>query len=566
MGLGRQLAGLLRFVVVALTFLAVAPAQAAPPRIDPGAPCILTSATPLDPRALFDRPERFDCGRDVQHASALHVWGLIANLHLANDLADPWEVRHEYSQADAETMYVRYADGRIVRAPSDRASARRIFSPGMMSFALPVERGTITAILIRVDNVRNQRGIAPGLELKTGRAALEGDLPVLWMYGLLAGIVGSLLIYNFALFVALRYTFILCYCLGAVAMLGTGFSWSGGIFLFFPNLDTTEQISLTLLGTVGVLSAGALFLRSFIEPEQLPHRLWAATMTAGVIGLASCVTRLMDSRFAWEVMDRISYWSMIGVLVGLIATAAVATLRGSASGRIYLIAWSVPILAGIARSVWALGLVGGTSVVVAMSPLIFMAVEALMSALAVSWRVGQLRTERDEARASHSELRTVADTDALTGLLNRRAFIEHVLGGRARPHRERLLVIDIDEFKRINDRHGHQAGDDVLVAVAAAIRDTAPVDTLIGRLGGEEFALLMPAEPVDALPERLCRAVESAVTPAGHSVTISVGVADGRIIDDASWRLIYYAADQALYRAKHGGRNRVSHAPKPLAA
>ncbi|UVO54602.1 diguanylate cyclase [Sphingomonas sp. SUN039] len=556
----------MRLVITTLALFAVFPAQAAPPRIDPGPPCILTSATPLDPGALFERPERFDCARGTAHVSAPHSWGLVRNLKLTSDPTDPWELRHEYSQADAEAIYVRYADGRVAQAPSDRASARRYFSPGMVSYALPPGRGTITDILIRADNLRNQRGIAPGMELKTGRAALEGDLLVLWLYGLLGGIVGALLIYNFALFVALRYTFILCYCLGAVAMLGMGLSWSGGIFLLFPNLDTTEQISLTMLGTLGVLAAGVLFLRSFVEPDRLPQRLWAATMAAAVVGLGSCVMRLVDSRFAWEAMDRISYWSMVAVLVGLIATAATATLRGSRSGRIYLLAWSAPILAGIARSVWAMGLVGGTSVVIAMGPLMLMAIEALMSALAVSWRVGQLRTERDEARASHSKLREVADTDALTGLLNRRAFIDHALGVRARPPRERLLVIDIDEFKRINDRHGHQAGDDVLVAVAAAIRETAPPEAVIGRLGGEEFALLLPAEPVDALPERLCRAVEAAVTPAGHSVTISVGVADGVIADDASWRLIYYAADQALYRSKNGGRNRVSHAPHTLAA
>jgi diguanylate cyclase (GGDEF)-like protein len=566
MGFGRQFAGLLCGVLVALALLAAVPAQAAPPRVEPGAPCILTSTSPLDPVQLFAHPNRFDCARGAAHIAGPYSWGLVRNLNLANDPADPWELRHEYSQADAQTLYVRFADGRVVQAPSDRASARRIFSPGMMSFALPPEGGTITDVLIRVDNLRNQRGIAPGIELKTGQAALQGDLPVLWLYGLLAGIVGSLLIYNLALFVALRYTFILCYCLGAVAMLGMGLSWSGGIFLPFPNLDTTEQISLTMLGTVGVLAAGVLFLRSFIEPDRLPHRLWNATMAAAVVSLASCIVRVIDSRFLWETMDRVTYWSMIAILVGLIVTAAAATVRGSRSGRVYLMAWSAPILVGIARSVWALGLVGGTSPTVAMSPLILMAIEALMSALAVSWRVAGLRTERDEARASQIKLRHAANTDVLTGLFNRRAFIDRALGDRLRPDRERLLVIDIDEFKRINDRYGHQAGDDVLVAVAAAIREAAPAGTLLGRLGGEEFALLIPAEPVDALPERLCRAVEAAVTPAGHSVTISVGVADGRITDDASWRLVYYAADQALYRSKNGGRNRVSHAPHPLAA
>lgn len=549
-----------------LAFGVVMPAHAAPPPVVPSAPCVRLAATPLDPVKLLADPRSFDCSGRQAAGEGPYSYGVISGLSLVTDPADPWELRHEYSQADAQHIWVRYADGRIVAAPSDRRSARRAFSPGMVSYVLPAEPGTIDAILIRVDNLRNQRGIAPGAELKTGRAALEGDLPVLWLYGLLAGIVGALLIYNLALFVALRYTFILCYCLGAVAMVGMGIAWSGGIFLLFPNVDTTEQISLAMLGTVAVLAAAVLFLRCFIEAEHLPRRLWAMTMAAAVVGLASCIVRLGYSHWQWQAMDRITYWSIVAILVGLIATAGASALRGSRAGFIYLLAWSVPIAAGIARAVWAMGLVGGPSLLVAISPMIFMAIEALMSALAVSWRVSQLRTERDAAHAREIRLREVMDTDALTGLLSRRAFIERALGERVRPARERLLVIDIDEFKRINDRHGHQAGDDVLVSVANAIRVTAPLGTMIGRLGGEEFALLLAAEPVDALPERLCRAVEAAATPAGHSVTISVGVADGCITDDASWRLIYYAADQALYRSKNGGRNRVSHAPEPLAA
>lgn len=557
---------LLRLLLALSALAAQAPAAAALPSVVAGRPCILASTAPLDPYVLLEHPERFDCTSGETPRNAPYVWGLYRDLALVTDRADPWEFRHEYTQADNQIIYVRYANGAMIQAPSDRATSRRIFSPGMVSYELPPVSGEITSILVRVENLRNQRGIAPGAEFKTGRAAIDGDLIVLFFYGILAGIVSSLLVYNAAQFVTLRYTFILCYCLSAMAMLGTGISWSGAIFLLAPHLDTTAQISLTMFGTVAVLAASVLFLRSFIEPDKLPMRLWGLTMSATIVGLASCIARIVDSRLAWETNDAVTYGSIIAILAGLILTAAAAAWRGSRAGRIYLIAWSVPILAGIVRAFWAMDMVGSASVLVAMSPLMLMALEALMSGLAVSWRVGQLRTERDEARASHNKLREVVDTDALTGLLSRRAFIEHALGERPRPARERLLVIDIDEFKRINDRHGHQAGDDVLVAVAAAIRDTAPPDAAIGRLGGEEFAILLAAEPVDALPERLCRAVEAAATPAGHSVTISVGVADGRITDDASWRLVYYAADQALYRSKNGGRNRVSHAPEPIAA
>lgn len=566
MGRRRYLSLYFCAVAAVFAFFTLVPAQAAPPRVVPTEPCLRSVETAENPYALITNPAAFDCKRGQAGLTGRYTWGLVTGLSLATNPQDPWELRHEYSQADTEAIFVRYADGRVVQAPSDRMTSRRLFSPGMVSFALPADRGTITAVLIRVEGLRNQRGIAPSIEFKTGRAALDGDLVVLLLYGVLAGIVGVLLVYNIALYVVLRYRFIFAYCLSAVTMLGIGLSWSGGIFLVLPNLNTTDQISLTLFGTMAMLGTAVFFLHSFIEEDCRPRRALQLTFTAAIIGLVACSIRLIDSRFAWQLMDRVTYLSMAAILTGLLVCGFIAWRNGSGAAKIYLAAWSIPLVMGIARAIWAMGLIGGVSIVVAMSPLIFIAIEALMSALAVSWRVGRLRTERDEARAMQARLQQMADTDALTGLLNRGAFIRAVTGSRARTSRERLMVIDIDEFKRINDRHGHQAGDDVLVAVAAAIRATAPPDAHIGRLGGEEFSLLVAAEPVDALPERLCRAVEAAVTPAGHSVTISIGVADGQIDDDVSWRIVYYAADQALYRSKNGGRNRVSHAPRPIAA
>ena len=87
--------------------------------------------------------------------------------------------------------------------------------------------------------------------------------------------------------------------------------------------------------------------------------------------------------------------------------------------------------------------------------------------------------------------------DSLTGLSNRRAFLEQA---QKRLDPQRLILIDIDRFKTVNDRFGHEAGDWVLVEIARLLRAHSPSDALVGRLGGEEFAILLPAE--DA-PERL---------------------------------------------------------------
>jgi diguanylate cyclase (GGDEF)-like protein len=178
----------------------------------------------------------------------------------------------------------------------------------------------------------------------------------------------------------------------------------------------------------------------------------------------------------------------------------------------------------------------------------------------------------DEVEAAfHARLRDSAIRDALTGLHNRRAFEDRIPGEIAYARRHRtplaLLLFDIDHFKSINDAHGHQAGDAVLVAVARLAQRTLRTEDLIVRYGGEEF--LVTCRNLDrtgacALAERLRRAVESLSVPHGKNrlrVTISVGVAVG--VSDAApdASTLIALADQALYEAKRAGRNRVRAAP-----
>ena len=165
----------------------------------------------------------------------------------------------------------------------------------------------------------------------------------------------------------------------------------------------------------------------------------------------------------------------------------------------------------------------------------------------------------------------LADHDALTGLLNRRALVArlHEAVTQARPQHQPLALIflDLDHFKSVNDRYGHQTGDACLRAVAAAIADELrPTDSL-GRYGGEEFVALLPAtthEQAMAVGERIRRSIESLhVHARGNSLqtTISMGVASLTGPADTADDLIA-RADAALYRAKTLGRNCVvAHSP-----
>ncbi|WP_394688710.1 diguanylate cyclase [Hoeflea sp.] len=163
-------------------------------------------------------------------------------------------------------------------------------------------------------------------------------------------------------------------------------------------------------------------------------------------------------------------------------------------------------------------------------------------------------------------LNDMARQDELTGLANRRAF-EAVLPdmmGRAKRFEEQftLLAIDIDHFKQVNDTHGHAAGDEVLRAVARTMKDTMRDSDRVFRVGGEEFAVLLPrtdGATARLAAERIRQAVEMApvsLKSTEIAVTVSIGMAS--TLDFLEKSDLLEAADAALYRAKHEGRNRVA--------
>ena len=190
---------------------------------------------------------------------------------------------------------------------------------------------------------------------------------------------------------------------------------------------------------------------------------------------------------------------------------------------------------------------------------------ACAMALFVQFQFDALSREVFRTRRSLDEL---ARRDALTGLGNRRHLVEHgtdllaVAQRHGRPLG--LLMLDVDHFKQINDRHGHAAGDDVLRFLGATIPLYLRATDVVGRTGGEEFAIVLPetgAAVAAEAAERLCAAIAAVAVPcdaAPHpiSITISVGVA-GADSQTRSFEALLARADRALYRAKREGRNRV---------
>ncbi|MFN3714413.1 MAG: GGDEF domain-containing protein [Alcanivoracaceae bacterium] len=179
----------------------------------------------------------------------------------------------------------------------------------------------------------------------------------------------------------------------------------------------------------------------------------------------------------------------------------------------------------------------------------------IMSAMVNAWR------------SREHDVRELSRTDALTGVSNRRHILENLdnilISQRSQDLPVSVLMVDIDHFKRINDDHGHLAGDQALVATATALRECLRQGDMIGRYGGEEFLIILPGARrtnAEEIAERCRRAISTLVINAkgvGLPLTASVGLAcrnRGEIRDSDH---IIHLADEAMYEAKKAGRNRV---------
>ena len=171
-----------------------------------------------------------------------------------------------------------------------------------------------------------------------------------------------------------------------------------------------------------------------------------------------------------------------------------------------------------------------------------------------------------ELSRANQQLRELATTDGLTGLLNRRAFMDearHMFELAQRYQRPlSFLMVDADRFKQVNDTYGHQAGDVVLVQLARVIKDCLRGTDIVGRIGGEEFAVILPEtslEQTAELTERLLDRIRQTVIDVGEGrklqVTVSIGVATVPPVA-LDIEAVMKSADDQLYRAKQHGRDR----------
>ncbi|MGM0593947.1 MAG: diguanylate cyclase, partial [Pseudomonadota bacterium] len=182
-----------------------------------------------------------------------------------------------------------------------------------------------------------------------------------------------------------------------------------------------------------------------------------------------------------------------------------------------------------------------------------------------------VKEDMTERKRLEEELRRLATTDSLTGVANRRHFIsitaDEVTRCTRQAHPLSFLMVDVDHFKSVNDTYGHGIGDDALKRLAQTLTESMRPHDTVGRLGGEEFAIVLPeadAEEALAVAERLRQAVSEIVLDTDKGplqFTCSIGAATYGAQDDGIESLMN-RADDALYAAKTGGRNRVVRAER----
>lgn len=343
--------------------------------------------------------------------------------------------------------------------------------------------------------------------------------------------------------------YVLCYAL--IQGIQTG-------FVFHPLEWQWLSGRALLAGSAAValsVAFASLFMMRFCELQRYAPLL-RVPVTAMAVGMIQLVL-MRCSRiplFVEVAQALLNPLLMIGAVLLLVA-AIIAAARGSRQAWFFLAGWTPLLLLTALTSAQVGGalpqldwlndasLAGG-------------AFEAVVLSIGLADRALHLRHDRDIVRV-------LADRDALTNVFNRRAWTERasalLSGGPPRPIA--LLFLDLDHFKLLNDRQGHNAGDRALVAVAKALAaELRPAD-LLGRYGGEEFVALLdgiPTQQAVQVATRLCRRVHRLEIPVSEEsllLSVSIGIAMRREGDDVE--SLVDRADQAMYDAKLGGRNRV---------
>lgn len=377
-------------------------------------------------------------------------------------------------------------------------------------------------------------------------------------FGMVLGMLFLAMSYNLAIGLRARESMYLTYafyvCCNLIYLLVTG----GYFRLLGPEWGGSALLSNTM--TTLVVIAGCIFIREFLET-----RLIMPGVDKVMLGIIAFLTLAMLSYSL--ISDSLSY--LLTISTGVIGPAiaivvGVIALRQQHPMAIYFtIAWSLYLVsAGFWGWMW-LGYVEPKEWVVWLYYLGTLT-EVVLLSVVLGFRFSHLKQQTETLGAEKSRYKKLSFTDDLTGIFNRRGFVKNVEERLAASESGSLiwLALDVDHFKKFNDEYGHPAGDALLSKMGSMLVKSKRKNDIAGRIGGEEFALLLvdcDLPNAEKYTARLLKhfAEMKVTTPDGKPVgtTLSIGataVGPGEHIEQ-----VWERADYLLYEAKSKGRNRV---------
>lgn len=333
----------------------------------------------------------------------------------------------------------------------------------------------------------------------------------------------------------------------AVGLMALTFPPAGTWLFITPEDFWIARLAATDLAIAVVGPLLATYIEPHIEAKALRRFLWA--MLPAGLALAAATPLLVRSPDLYWLHNLI----VLGLVAMLLTGLAAALKLGSRSARYQAAAWSPSIVTGFVALYFELILLRSMPFY-AEAMLAAFLFEFVVTAAGIGDGFVVINRKLDAAVANVREATRASTMDPLTGIANRRGLAQRFADTTTgRP--QGIAVIDCDHFKRINDNFGHDVGDEVLVAVAEALRGD---DVYIGRLGGEEFVALVYREDWQQLAEqareRIATGVRLGVPQLAFRVTASAGLS--RVHHDDTLETAIKRADRALYAAKDAGRDR----------
>lgn len=512
------------------------------------------AATPADTvKSVLARPQAFVCAETQNQLPPGDYWVKMKLPQLLPGDGRNLVFRTASLWDDGFQLWAIHRDGKIEKYQPFHGQSISPMRLGATTIVpLRNHHAPITMLLAKVTNSGAVRGVMLQSQIGTSESAITFEMVMSVFYSGFAGVCIALLVYYIALWRAMREPFLLAYCAMIVATLTYGLFTSGALHYFVSGLSGPDRLRITIPLLAYSASTALIFVRFFFANTEIPAWLVKTTYIQATAMAANATIYAVLAPWQIKTLDAIYVYSFtpVPVIFGIYVWKAWKS-KDRFLGY-FLLGWSGVALSTFLRMLHAFDIVP-YHILIENSTLFGMAFEALVSSLAIGYRVRLLAKARDRAEIAEAHAMAIADTDPLTGLLNRRAFLRALL---ERHSHWTLVLLDVDHFKRVNDSLGHAGGDEALALISQTLQQVAPQGALVARLGGEEFAIAYRGNLLLLEPEDLLASVRQINLPQGYRITASIGIANRIVTSEDDWKILYRAADMALYRAKTGGRDR----------